>query len=45
MISDVSPMPFSDLIAKKVYESSRFIFSDLDMKKSTIYEYIEANGE
>jgi E3 ubiquitin-protein ligase HUWE1 len=45
MISDVVPMPFANLIAKKVYESSRFIFTDLDMKKSTIYDYIEANGK
>lgn len=45
MISDVSPMPFAILIMQKVYESSRFIFDELDHGKSVVYEYIHADGK
>ncbi|KAI7890813.1 uncharacterized protein EV154DRAFT_421482, partial [Mucor mucedo] len=45
VISDVSPMPFANLITKKVYESSRFIFTDeLDQMKSSVYPYINVDG-
>lgn len=46
VISDVSPMPFANLITRKVYESSRFIFSDeLDHAKSSVYEYTNVDGK
>jgi E3 ubiquitin-protein ligase HUWE1 len=44
VISDVSPMPFAKLITQKVYESSRFIFEELDHGKSVVYEYISVDG-
>lgn len=45
VISDVSPMPFAQLITRKVYESSRFIFTDqLDQTKSSVYPYINVDG-
>ncbi|KAI8376627.1 hypothetical protein EDC96DRAFT_436149 [Choanephora cucurbitarum] len=41
VIADVSPMSIAMLIAKRVYESSRFIFTDLNLKQSLVYAAIQ----
>jgi E3 ubiquitin-protein ligase HUWE1 len=46
IICDVSPMPFAKLITAKVYEASKFVFTDdLSHEKSTVYEYICMDGK
>ncbi|OBZ91840.1 E3 ubiquitin-protein ligase ptr1 [Choanephora cucurbitarum] len=41
VIADVSPMSVAMLIAKRVYETSRFIFTDLNLKQSLVYAAIQ----
>ncbi|KAI8362820.1 hypothetical protein BD560DRAFT_448756 [Blakeslea trispora] len=41
VIADVSPMSVATLITARVYESSRFIFTDLDKQQSLVYAAIQ----
>ncbi|KAI9475723.1 MAG: hypothetical protein EXX96DRAFT_275728 [Benjaminiella poitrasii] len=44
-VAGSSPVLIAKLIIQRLYETSRFLFTDLDVKKSVIYECIEANGK